>query len=56
MQQYMADSRWRTDINEDMLCVAMASNLTIGCESVIIFYFHVVKSLRDQTIHNKGKT
>ena len=29
---------------------AMASNLTIGCESVVILYFYLVKILQDHTI------
>ena len=29
----------------------MASDFIIGCESVIIFYFRLVKILRDQTIN-----
>ena len=28
----------------------MASNLTIGCESVVILYFYLVKNLQDHTI------
>lgn len=29
----------------------MASNLIIGCESVIIFAFHLVKILQDHTMN-----